>query len=71
MKNRPLEEIPLLRNEVAAFARFWVDSVYGAAMLRTASPQRMVHLRQPLTQLDHLADKVREAKLTMTEPARG
>ena len=65
------EEIPLLRNEVAAFARFWVDSVYGAAMLRNASPQRMVHLRQPLTQLDHLADKVREAKLTMTEPARG
>jgi hypothetical protein len=65
------DEIPLLRNEVAAFARFWVDSVYGPAMLRTASPQRMTHLSQPLTQLDHLADKVREAKLTMSEPARG
>jgi Phytanoyl-CoA dioxygenase (PhyH) len=65
------DEIPLLRNEVAAFARFWVDSVYGPAMLRTANPERMVHLSQPLTQLDHLADKVREAKLTMSEPARG
>lgn len=65
------EEIPLLRNEIAAFARFWVESPYGPAMMRTASPQRMVHLSQPLTQLDHLADKVREAKLTMTEPARG
>jgi hypothetical protein len=64
-------EIPLLRNEVAAFARFWVDSVYGDAMLRTANPARMVHLQQPLMQLDHLAEKVREAKLTMKEPARG
>jgi Phytanoyl-CoA dioxygenase (PhyH) len=65
------DETPLLRNEVAAFARFWVDSVYGDAMLRTASPARMVHLQQPLLHLDHLAEKVREAKLTMKEPARG
>ena len=64
-------DIPLLRNEVAAFARFWVDSVYGPAMLRTASDARMVHLRHPLTQLDHLADAVRKAKETMSEPARG
>jgi hypothetical protein len=55
----------------AAFARFWVDSLYGPAMLNSASPERLVHLRQPLTQLDHLAEKVREAKLTMSEPARG
>ncbi len=64
-------EIPLLRNEVAAFARFWVDSVYGPAMLHNASPERMVHLRQPLTQLDHLAEEVAKAKTTMSEPARG
>lgn len=65
------EDIPLLRNEVAAFARFWVNSVYGDAMLRTATPARMRHLQQPLEHLDHLAEKVREAKLTMKEPARG
>ena len=65
------EEIPLLRNEVAAFARFWVDSVYGDAMLRTAGAERMVHLRQALEQQDHLAEEVRKAKTTMTEPARG
>jgi hypothetical protein len=64
-------EIPLLQNEVAALARFWVDNVYGDAMLRTASEARMVHLRQPLTQLDHLAAAVRTAKETMSEPARG
>jgi len=60
----------VLRNEVAAFARFWVDSVYGDAMLRTANPARLVHLQQPLAQQDHLAEEVRKAKLTMKEPAR-
>lgn len=64
-------EIPLLRNEVAAFARFWVDSVYGEAMLRTANPQRLVHLQQALDQQGHLAEEVRKAKLTMKEPSRG
>lgn len=65
------DDIPFLRNEVAAFARFWVNSVYGDAMMRTATPERMVHLQQPLQYQDHLAEKVREAKLTMKEPARG
>lgn len=65
------EEIPLLRNEITAFARFWVDSPYGAAMLRSAGPERLVHLQQPLGQQDHLAEEVRKAKLTMKEPARG
>ncbi len=64
-------EIPLLRNEVAAFARFWVDSVYGEAMLRSAGTERMVHLQQALSQQSHLAEEVRKAKLTMKEPARG
>lgn len=65
------DELPLLHNEIAAFARFWVDSVYGAAMVRSAPPQRLVHLQQPLAQQGHLAEAVRQAKLTMKEPARG
>lgn len=60
-----------LRNEVAGFARFWVDSVYGPAMLRTATPARMVHLEQGLGQDEFLAGEVVKAKVTMTEPARG
>jgi hypothetical protein len=64
-------DLPLLRNEISAFARFWVDSIYGEAMLRTASPQRRVHLAQALGQGDHLAAEVRKAKATMSEPARG
>ena len=65
------DEIPLLHNEISSFARFWVDSVYGEAMLRSASPQRMVHLEQPLAHQDHLGEEVRKAKATMTEPSRG
>jgi len=65
------EEMPLLRNEVAAFARFWVDSVYGDAMLRSADPRRMAHLRQPLSQQEHLAEEVRKARASMAEPSRG
>jgi ectoine hydroxylase-related dioxygenase (phytanoyl-CoA dioxygenase family) len=64
-------DMPLLRNEIAGFARFWIDSVYGEAMLRTASPARRVHLEQALGQQDHLAEAVRKAKATMSEPARG
>jgi hypothetical protein len=64
-------ELPLLQNEVGGFARFWPDNVYGAAMLRTATPRRMVHLEQGLSQNDHLAAEVVKAKATMKEPARG
>jgi ectoine hydroxylase-related dioxygenase (phytanoyl-CoA dioxygenase family) len=64
-------EIPLLRNEVAGFARFWPDSLYGEAMMRTASPQRLVHMQQGLSQADHLAAEVVKAKATMKEPSRG
>ena len=45
--------------------------VYGDAMLRTASPERMVHLQQPLGYQDHLIEEVRKAKITMKEPSRG
>ena len=64
-------DLPLLRNEVAGFARFWPDSLYGEAMLRTASPERMVHMQQGLSQADHLAAEVVKAKATMKEPSRG
>ena len=65
------EEMPLLRNEIGAFARFWIDSVYGDAMLHSAGTQRMLHLQQPLSQQGHLVEEVRKAKLTMKEPSRG
>jgi hypothetical protein len=65
------DETEWLRNEVAAFARFWVPGVYGDAMLRTAGPARRVHLEQGLSQNDFLAAEVEKARATMSEPARG
>ena len=64
-------DMQILKNEIAAGARFWLDSVYGEAMLETAGPARMKHLEQPLAHQDHLAEEVRKAKLRMAEPSRG
>ena len=64
-------DIPLLRNEVAGFARFWPDHLYGEAMRRTATPQRLVHMEQGMSQQDFLAEEVVKAKATMKEPSRG
>jgi ectoine hydroxylase-related dioxygenase (phytanoyl-CoA dioxygenase family) len=64
-------DLPYLRHEISAFARFWTESVYGPAMTRTASPRRLVHLRQTLDHQGHLAEEVRRARATMKEPSRG
>lgn len=64
------DELDLLRSEVRNSARFWMPHVYGEAMLASASATRMVHLEQALEFDDDLADAVREAKLTMSEPSR-
>ncbi len=50
------EDIPLLRQKIAAAGagEFGLKSYYGSAMVRTASPQRMVHLQQCLENEDAL-----------------
>ena len=65
------EDIPYLKTIISGAARFWIDSVYGERMLRTATPERMIHLQQSLDNQGHLPEEVRKAKLTMKEPARG
>jgi hypothetical protein len=64
-------ELPYLKNEISVFARFWVEAVYGEAMVRTAGSQRRVHLKQALEHEGHLAEEVRKSRATMTEPSRG
>ncbi len=65
------EHLHHLRDNISGHARFWNDSTYGEAMLRTAGPKRMRHLEQVLANQDHLPEEVRKAKEKMTEPARG
>lgn len=65
------EHLHHLRDNISGSARFWIDSCYGEAMLRTAGPERMRHLEQVLANEDHLPEEVRKAKEKMTEPSRG
>lgn len=52
-------------------ARFWMDEGHGAAMIRTASPERMRHLEQVMANDDHLPELNRQARERMSEPSRG
>jgi len=65
------EDIELLREDIGGLAGFWTETVYGDQMVKTASPQRMVHLEQRLANADHLPALVAKAKAEMAEPARG
>ena len=56
---------------ISSFARFWVDRVYGDAMIHTAGPERMKHLDQLMAHDGFLAELSRKARETMPEPSRG
>ena len=64
-------ELPIMRREVANFARFLTDSVYGPAMVDTATPERMRHLEQPLANQDHLPALSDQARRERGQPSRG
>ena len=67
----PDHKLQELRDTLVKEARFWTERIHGEAMVRTASPERMVHLQQIRENDTHLADRVRELKKTMVEPSRG
>ena len=64
-------ELEKVHDHIGSLSRFWCDRAYGETMIRTASPQRMVHLEQRLANDSHLAELTRKARLEMKEPARG
>ena len=65
------DQLPELRDILGREARFWIDRIHGETMVRTAGPDRMVHLQQIRENDTHLADLSRELKKTMKEPSRG
>jgi hypothetical protein len=67
----PDEKLDVLQTMVGSMARFWVDSVYGKAMVETADAKRMKHLEQILANQNHLPALAAKAKLEMSEPSRG
>ena len=67
----PEERLGELRERLGGEARFWIDRIHGEAMVRTAGPERMVHLQQVMENDTHLAKLAGKFKKTMSEPARG
>ncbi len=67
----PDDKLQELRDSLANEARFWIDRIHGEAMIRTASPERMLHLEQVRENDTHLGDIARELRKSMKEPARG
>ncbi len=65
------EQIDLLKQDIAARARFWLDRNYGEKMVATASEGRMVHLEQIMANDGHLAELSAKARTEMAEPSRG
>lgn len=64
------EELLDLENYINSSARFWIDSLYGPLMLKTAPPQRMAHLQQVLDHQTALPALAAKARLEMAGPAR-
>jgi hypothetical protein len=64
-------EIEDLEQFIAGAARFWIDHTHGEILRRTASPERMRHLRQVMEHETHLPALAAKARAEMPEPARG
>ncbi|HQV30173.1 MAG TPA: hypothetical protein PKZ61_18930, partial [Thermoflexales bacterium] len=67
----PDDKLPALRDYISGGSRFLIERSYDNTIVRTASPERRVHLEQVLANDGHLAELSRKRRLEMAEPARG
>lgn len=67
----PEDRLDELRAILLNEARHWIDRIHGEAMIRSAGPERWIHLEQVRDNDKHLGKRLRELKKTMTEPSRG
>ncbi len=67
----PADKLDHLRAYIGQAARFFIDRTYDDAILRTATPARMVHLEQVLANEDHLPELSRQERAKRPEPSRG
>jgi hypothetical protein len=65
------EEIADLEGFINSADRFWIDQTHSELMRRTASPERMRHLRQVIEHETGLPARAAKCRETMLEPARG
>ena len=67
----PDDKLDDLRTYIGHAARFFIERTYADAVLRTAPPERMVHLEQVLANEDHLPELARLEREKRPEPSRG
>jgi hypothetical protein len=60
-----------LQDQLAQSARFWMDRAFGAAMVRTAGAERMVHLQQSIENDMKLKEAHARMRREREEPSRG
>jgi hypothetical protein len=67
----PEDRLEEFQNALSNEGRFWIDRIHGEAMLRTAGPDRMIHLQQVIDndfKVKEVHAKLREER---AEPSRG
>lgn len=67
----PEEKLEALQAYIAGSARFWIDRKYSDIMVKTATPEREIHLEQVRANDSHLAELSQQARESMSEPSRG
>ena len=67
----PESKLSDLRDYIGGGSRFFIERAYDNTIVRTANPERMVHLEQVLANDGHLAELSRKRRIDMSEPARG
>jgi ectoine hydroxylase-related dioxygenase (phytanoyl-CoA dioxygenase family) len=67
----PESRLQDLRDYISGGSRFWIERAFDDTIVRTAGPERMVHLEQVLANDGHLAELSRRRRQEMAEPARG
>ena len=67
----PDDKLPELREYIGGASRFFIERAFDDTIVRTASPERMVHLEQVLANDGGLAELSRQRRLEMAEPSRG
>ena len=67
----PDERLEEFQDALANEGRFWIDRIHGEAMLRTAGPERMVHLQQVIDNDFKVKDVHAKLRRERDEPSRG
>ena len=67
----PGERLEDFQNALANEGRFWIDHILGEEMLRTAGPERTVHLRQVIENDFKVKEVHARLRAERPEPSRG